>query len=272
LSISKFQQEGWLLHGDEERIWLTKGDRTLLFDIKISTRKSVLYCAYLKRNGCDGIGLNRINALQARESEYAQANLGMITSVSNPSNTIPIEVAHSRLGHMSVELTRSIAKHLRWNLSRGNLKPCAHCAVGKARQAPIKPPEDAAPVDDTHHVYLDLSSLKLTEEEKKAGATLGTSFPHWRVLIDGLTGFCLSIFTTTKIAIVEPTCKELHHWTTVFNRSIKFIRMDNAGENVKLVKRAHSADWKLPIKPEYTARDTPQQNSKAEVKFPTLLG
>jgi hypothetical protein len=63
LSISKFQQEGWLLHGDENRIWLTKGNCTLLFDIKISTRKSVLYCAYLKRDGCDGINMSRIDAL-----------------------------------------------------------------------------------------------------------------------------------------------------------------------------------------------------------------
>jgi hypothetical protein len=198
LSISKFQQEGWFLCGDEEKIWLTKGDQTLVFDIKISTRKSVLYCAYLKRDGCDGIELNKIKAVQARESEVAQANLGMVTTVSNPSQAIPVELAHAWLGHMDVEKTRSIAKHLRWNLSRGTLKPCAACAVGKARQAPIKPPEDAGPVDDTKRVFLDLSSLKLNEEEKKEGQVLGTSFPYWRILVDGLNGFCSSMFTTTK--------------------------------------------------------------------------
>ena len=32
---------------------------------------------------------------------------------------------------------------------------------------------------------------------------------------------------------------------------------DNAGENKKLEKRCGSADWKLDVKFEYTARDTP---------------
>ncbi|MGL5501387.1 MAG: hypothetical protein ACRDCK_09620, partial [Plesiomonas shigelloides] len=48
--------------------------------------------------------------------------------------------------------------------------------------------------------------------------------------------------------------------------------MDNAGENVKLKARMESKDWKLPIKVEFTARNTPQQNSQAEVAFTTLTG
>ena len=272
LSISKFQQEGWLLHGDENRIWLTKGTTTLLFDIKISTRKSVLYCAYLKRDGCDSISTSRMQALETRESEFAQANLGMITPVSNPNNTIPIESAHARLGHMDAEKTRSISKHLRWNLSRGNLKPCAPCAVGKARKAAIKPPDDAAPVDNSERVFLDIASLRLTDEEKKMHEPMGTSFPNWRIMIYGACDFASSIFTTTKIAIVEPTCEELYKWTTLYKKTIKYLRMDGSGENKKLAERMKSADWKLPIQPEFTARDTPQQNSKAEVKFPTLVG
>jgi hypothetical protein len=231
-----------------------------------------LYCAYLKRDGCEGVDLQRISTLQARESEMAQANLGMVTTVSNPSQAIPIELAHARLGHMDVEKTRSIAKHLRWNLSCGTLKPCAPCAIGKAWQAPIKPPEDAGPVDDTKRVFLDISSLKLNEEEKKEGQVLGTSFPYWRILVDGLNGFCSSIFTKTKSPMFEPTCKELHHWITAYNREITSIRMDNAGENKRLAERMRSSDWKMTIKPEFTSRATPQQNSKAEVHFPTLVG
>ena len=111
------------MHGDDERIWLTKGDNTLLFDIKISTRKSVLYCAYLKRDGCDGIPLEKITALEARESEVTQANLGMVTPVSNPSNTISIEVAHARLGHMSAEKTRSM-ESIPWE---SETLCCMHC-------------------------------------------------------------------------------------------------------------------------------------------------
>lgn len=37
------------------------------------------------------------------------------------------------------------------------------------------------------------------------------------------------------------------------------------------MERSQSAAWKLPIKFEFTARDTPQQNHKAEVGFATLV-
>ncbi len=45
------------------------------------------------------------------------------------------------------------------------------------------------------------------------------------------------------------------------------IWQDNAGENKKLVQRLTSKDWKLDAQVEYTARDTPQQNSLAEQGF-----
>ncbi len=34
--------------------------------------------------------------------------------------------------------------------------------------------------------------------------------------------------------------------------------------------RLHSADWKLPVKMEYTATNTPQQNALVEVEFTYL--
>ena len=47
--------------------------------------------------------------------------------------------------------------------------------------------------------------------------------------------------------------------------------MGNAGENKILQQQLASKDWKLPIKVEYTTRDTPQQNSLAEVGFAILV-
>ena len=47
--------------------------------------------------------------------------------------------------------------------------------------------------------------------------------------------------------------------------------MDNGGENIKLMHRCQSADWKLGIKKfELTARDTPQQNALSEIGFATI--
>jgi hypothetical protein len=49
--------------------------------------------------------------------------------------------------------------------------------------------------------------------------------------------------------------------------------MDMARENKMLATRLASADWKLnDIKVEFTSRDTPQQNSLAEVALRTLAG
>jgi hypothetical protein len=51
---------------------------------------------------------------------------------------------------------------------------------------------------------------------------------------------------------------------------ILIMRQDNAGENKKLENRIHSANWKSPVKIEYTAANTPQQNALVEVKFTYL--
>jgi hypothetical protein len=51
---------------------------------------------------------------------------------------------------------------------------------------------------------------------------------------------------------------------------VLIIKQDNAGENKKLKKRLHSADWKIPVKMEYTAANTLQQNPLVEVKFTYL--
>ena len=46
--------------------------------------------------------------------------------------------------------------------------------------------------------------------------------------------------------------------------TIKYLRMDNAGENKLLEAYANKVESRLDITVEYTARDTPQQNSPAE--------
>ena len=52
---------------------------------------------------------------------------------------------------------------------------------------------------------------------------------------------------------------------------VTHLRMDNAGENKKLIEMCGSAKWKLGIKKfELTARDTPQQNALAEIGFTTI--
>ena len=67
----------------------------------------------------------------------------------------------------------------------------------------------------------------------------------------------------------QPTCEQLNKWHQA-KLGVTHLRMDNAGENKLFQQNIEGKDWKLPITTEYTARDTPQQNSIAEVGFATI--
>jgi hypothetical protein len=86
------------------------------------------------------------------------------------------------------------------------------------------------------------------------------------MMVDERTELKFSDFFVTKNGMVEPTCEQLHRWKQS-GHGVKYIRMDNAGENKLLQQRTESKDWKLDITYEYTARDTPQQNHLVELGF-----
>ena len=47
-SLTKMIKQGWILHGNKERIWLTKDAMEISFDNTIQTAAGTLYCTYLK--------------------------------------------------------------------------------------------------------------------------------------------------------------------------------------------------------------------------------
>src|SRR5688572_1833796 len=86
-------------------------------------------------------------------------------------------------------------------------------------------------------MFLDLCSVK--EDRKK-------TLKFWRIMVDEATGLKLTKFVPTKDAMVEPTLKELQKLKHL-NKSVKFIRSDNGGENEALQKKIESPEWKLEI-------------------------
>jgi hypothetical protein len=72
-----------------------------------------------------------------------------------------------------------------------------------------------------------------------------------------------------KNEYIESMC-QLIQAQTARGCPVMIMRQDNAGENKKLEKRLQSTDWKLQVKIEYTAANTPQQNALVEVKFTYL--
>jgi len=237
-SSSKRQLNGWLLHGDDKKIWLTKGGAKVVFDIVIRTRKGAVFCGYFKRKSSDEIGATALK--------------------------MSVKQAHNKLGHMSEEITRKTAKALGWELTRGSLGPCEACAIGKAEQKNIpKETEADKNIEVGSRMYLDIATVKQREGMPKP------TKPNWRMIVDGRTGLKFSDFYETKNGMIEPTCEQFLNWK---NNGIKLdkIRLDNAGENKKLKEVSNGKNWKLDLDYEFTARDTPQQNSPVEGGFATV--
>ena len=112
--------------------------------------------------------------------------------------------------------------------------------------------------------FLDIATAR-----KKKGMPVPLR-PNWRILVvDQEIQIKFSKFFRHKNDMVQPTCKQLNKWHQA-KLGVTHLRMDNVGENKLLQQNIEGKDWKLPITTEYTARDTPQQNSIAEVGFATI--
>ena len=129
------------------------------------------------------------------------------------------------------------------------MQPCTACAAAKAKQKSVPKESDHVPVTgDACRVFLDISTIKKPNDLK----TLAK--PNWRIMVDERTQMKFSGFYEKKNHMVDPTCVKLNKWKQA-GKTVKFIRMGNAGTNLKLQKRGDSADWKLAIDYEFTARD-----------------
>jgi hypothetical protein len=99
--------------------------------------------------------------------------------------------------------------------------------------------------------FHDSSTLKLPKGEK-------SSSKIWGLTVDELTGIPFTRIYNKKNEFIESMCQRIQAQTARGHPVLITMRQDNAGENMKLEKRLHSADWKLPVKMEYTAANTPQ--------------
>ena len=259
-SIAKRVDEGWDLKSmkgadGETMLVLEKDGGQIKFDIKIKTPKGAVYCMYLKR--------------KEAPTEAGIASLDTTKKIAPPSKpkiTMNINHAHQLFGHCDEGTTRQAAYAQGYGIVRGTLKPCEYCATAKAKQksVPKLTVPDTAVTKPNERVSLDISTIKAPKAEN-----VSITQPNWRVIVDEYTEMKFSDFYSTKDGMVEPTCEKLEMWKEA-GIPVKYLRMDNAGENLVLGARLNSADWKLNVKPEYTARDTPQQNSLAESAFRTI--
>jgi hypothetical protein len=240
-SLTRMIKLGWTMTGDKTSVILHKGPKKVVFDIVIPTAKGMLFGMYFKRDG-----------------EIA----GAMTEAKPRRMTI--SEAHGKLGHSDEATTRRTAKELGIDIVRGTMQPCEACTVAKAKQKNVPKQSDAAKgTKEDRRIFMDISTIK----GKKDGPSV--TKPNWRIMVDEHSSMKFTHFYQTKNGMVEPTCEIMSKWKQD-GHGAKYVRMDNAGENKLLNKRADSKDWKLNIKFEYTGRSTPQRNHLAELGFASL--
>ena len=117
-----------------------------------------------------------------------------------------------------------------------------------------------------HCLYLDLSKITVKAGD---GKQCNINQDNWQVMVCEAIGKKWSDFTETKVGMVERTCKQLQIFKTR-GIGMQYIRLDPAGENMKLAKQACSSDWAAlqPINFKIASQDIPQHNNLAELAFP----
>ena len=74
--------------------------------------------------------------------------------------------------------------------------------------------------------------------------------------MDEKTGYKISNFYEAKNKMVTPMCELFQKWKNE-KAPVQIIRMDKAGENIKLKNELNNKIWKMYPTIEWTARDTP---------------
>ena len=84
---------------------------------------------------------------------------------------------------------------------------------------------------NAERIFLDISAVK----KPKGGPRVYK--PNWRMMVDERTQLKFSDFFETKDGMVEPTLEQINKWDAA-GLKVKYIRLDNAGENKKLKARS----------------------------------
>ena len=178
-----------------------------------------------------------------------------------PGKTIFISKFHQITGHTGEHLLKPTANYMKLRLI-GRLPPCEVCAQAKIRQRNIpKKKMKKIPTRPGYRVFMDICSFK---QVSRGGNR------HWLIVVDEFSDCTHSFFLKRKSDQTQIMLILIRSLSKKHNIEIKRIRLDNSGENRSLQKECEKDN--LGITFEFTAPATPQQNSVAERRIPTLMG
>jgi hypothetical protein len=179
-------------------------------------------------------------------------------SISN-DRIYDINHLHKLFGHCGQEILNKTIKMYGFK-SSGSFDTCEQCAIAKARQKNVNKQWLGSSNLPGECLYINISSIK----ERIFG---GAKFRA--LIVDDYSAYCWSFVMKNK-SDLKARIKMLLTDLKIADQIVKFIRCDDAGENMKM---KNDPDIKsFGIKFEFSGPRTPQRNGKVERKFQTLYG
>ena len=137
------------------------------------------------------------------------------------------------------------------------MKPCDGCSKAKAKAKSVSKISTLKATLPGERLFVDTSG---PYKKSIIGST------YWILVVDQFSGKSWSFFVKKK-SFLSKVIDELLVKLLGANYKIKFLRCDNAGENLESLRTICD---KHGIQIEYTAPNTPQQNGMVERKFVTI--
>ena len=229
-SITQTLNKGWKITNDGVKIILTQGRTQIKFDRTFKCPTGQL------------IGIRMRPMIEL-------VNIGKL----NNGNTL--NDWHQKLSHACEAVTKETAKKMKWKVTTDKLDPCVACMKGKFKQTKISKTTNNKAKESGERLFIDISSMNST--------SLGGS-RYMALVVDDFSGYEWGIFLKNKSDLhkqVIPLLKKLR----TQKKPTKYIRCDNAGENVTLQKKC--LEENLDIQFEFTAPYSPQYNGRVERPF-----
>ena len=242
-AVVKALDAGWDIGNEGINIFLVKGGTRITFDRIYNTATGSL---------CGVEILPR--TVSASKHDIA-------VPATDPHKHWDINQLHKVYNHASEEILRKTAKYYGWTVS-GKFEACADCQMSNIKQKPVPKLTETKSTTPGERIFIDITSV----QQRSLG---GSKF--WLGCVDDATDQTWSSFLKRKSDMPKVMMVFLQKMITR-GTPVKFIRCDNAGENVDLKNKCQQSTDLNHIEFEFTARDSPQFNGKIEQKFATLLG
>jgi transposase InsO family protein len=179
-------------------------------------------------------------------------------SISN-ERIYDINHLHKLFGHCGQEILNKTIKMYGFK-SSGSFDTYEQCAIAKARQKNVNEKWLGSSNLPDERLYIDISSIK----ERSFG---GEKF--WALIVDDYSEYCWSIVMKNK-SDLQTRIKALLTDLKIANQIVKFIRCDDAGENMTTKNDPEIKSFGIEF--EFSGPRTPQRNGNVERKFQTLYG